>query len=59
MTPQQADAYLHDRRSDAFKAYDLMPTPILLDRLEAAWPAVAAHVHQHTQALTEEARHAH
>lgn len=59
MTPQQTDAYLRGRRSDASKAYDLMPTPILLDRLEAAWPAVAAHVHQHTQALTEEARHAH
>lgn len=57
MTPQQARAELHDRRSDESKPYDLQ-FRALLDDLEAAWPAVAAHVHQHTQALTEEARHA-
>lgn len=58
MTPQQADANLHGRRSDASKPYDLA-FRALLDDLETAWPAVVAHVHQHTQALTEEARHAH
>lgn len=55
MTPQQADANLHGRRSDASKPYDLA-FRALLDDLEAAWPAVVAHVHQHTNTAPKEAR---